>query len=74
MNFKDVAPHQIDQYAWAYEIMKFFQIPQIYHKEKKSAVRIENFIKQVKKIKVKDRFNELILQLKDMKKNLQDLP
>jgi hypothetical protein len=59
---------------WAYEIMKFFQIPQIFQREKQSAMKIEDFIKRLKKIRVKDKFNNMVLQMRDMKKNFQDLP
>lgn len=54
--------------------MKFFRIPQIFKAEKQNALKIEDFIKKVKKIRIKEKFNNMILQLKGMRKNLQDLP
>lgn len=32
-------------------------------------MKIEDFIKRLKKIRVKDKFNNMVLQMKDMKKN-----
>lgn len=74
VSYKSIEPHTIDQNMWAYEILKFFKIPQIFRVEKKSAVKIEEFIKKVKKIRIKEKFNNMLLQLKGMRKNFQDLP
>ena len=54
--------------------MKFFEIPQIFTKEKQSAIKISNFIKRLNKIKIKDKFRNMILELRGMKKNFEDLP
>ena len=45
-----------DPYIWAYEIMKFFQIPDIFIKEKANALKIEKFFINCKKIFLKEKF------------------
>ena len=70
VSLKTLEPHSSDQNMWAYEILKFYKIPQIYQAEKKSAIKIEDFIKKVKIIRIKNKFKSMIFKLKGMRKKL----
>lgn len=54
--------------------MKFFQIPDIFIQEKQNALKIEKFLMNGKKVVLKERFKQMIYQLKGMATNLLNLP
>ena len=71
---KHIRPLPNDPYFWAHEVMKFFQIPDIFIQEKQNALKIEKFLMNCKKVLLKDRFKQMIYQLKGMATNLLNLP
>ena len=69
-----IKPLANDPYVWAYEIIKFFQISDIFIKEKANALKIEKFFINCKKILIKEKFQQMIYTLKKMATNVLDLP
>jgi len=69
-----MVPLANDPYCWAYEIINFFEIHTILDIEKKSALRIENFLINCKKTLIKQKFKKIIYKLKNMVTNVIDLP
>ena len=63
-----------DPNCWAFEIIKFFDIKTLMENEKKSALRIEKFLINCKKILIKNKFQQMIYKLRNMVTNMQDLP
>jgi hypothetical protein len=45
---QDGQPLDNDEFIWAYEIMKFFEISNLYQLEKQSALKIEDFFVRCK--------------------------
>jgi len=42
-----------DRFSWAQEIMRFFDIPLIFEREKKAAIHLTSLVKQHKILKIK---------------------
>lgn len=53
-----------DEYLWANEILKFFEIQQLYDQEKQAALKIEGFLVRCKKVLVKQKFKKIISKLR----------
>ena len=70
----EMKPLANDPFVWAHEIISFFKIGEIFDNEKCNAMKIERFMKNCKKVLLKEKFQQMIYKLKDMATNILNLP
>jgi hypothetical protein len=74
LSLLEMAPLPNDPYCWAYELLRFFEIREMYDIEKQSAIKIQHFLKNLKKILLKKKFQIMALRMKSMVTNICLLP
>ena len=65
---------QNDPFLWAYEIAQFFQLQRVHDQERLSALRIQRFFKNCKKIAIKHKFRRMVMEMRGQTIRLTDLP
>ena len=63
-----------DNFKWIEKVVEFFEILQLIELERKSAVKIEAFFCNLKKAKLRKKFNKMIFKLRGYRNSGEMIP